>query len=225
MEHFYNTVQKMQGLLRKASKEVDELAVKDMIEPLDGIELQKKLELATAKFELASLYLRRLCEQVSPGTGGYARRPLLVPMEVTRTVSVMHYTWLHICLNTVLPHCRFQTPAWLTDSIHRLLDNYAATGRQLPFYRRNAVLVIDEHSDIDKRNIYDQDNKGFKAVSNALKGRIFPDDNQYDLGMLFLAKRCDEYATHIVVMEAEDLPQFLTSYNHTPIWKNPYSDD
>ncbi len=34
--------------------------------------------------------------------------------------------WLHIRLDTLLPHCRYQTPDYLSDTISRLLDMFEA---------------------------------------------------------------------------------------------------
>jgi hypothetical protein len=42
--------------------------------------------------------------------------------------------------------------------------------------------VVDEHSSINCRRVFDQDNKGWKAIPNALKGRVIPNDDQYSLG-------------------------------------------
>ena len=115
-------------------------------------------------------------------------------------------------LNTLLPHCRFQTPNWLSDTIRRLLDDYERSGGTLPYFKSGAILCIDEYSSIESRTVYDQDNKGYKAVSNALKGRLFPDDNQYDLGLVLLSRKSGENVTHITVMDMEDLAQFLSSH-------------
>ena len=82
------------------------------------------------------------------------------------------------------PHCRYQTPLWLTDTIRRLLDGFEAGGNTVPYFRERAMLVIDEHSEIAGRRVFDQDNKGWKAVCNALKGRAIPDDDQYNAGRI-----------------------------------------
>ena len=190
----------------------------------DPNKIQRTLETIADEFERATLELRRLCECSSPGTGGYMRRPWLASIQIAGSVEMLEYTWLHIQINTLLPHCRYQTPAWLTDTIRRLLDVYAASGRQLPFYKNRAALVIEEYSDIDNRKIFDQDNKGWKAVSNALKGRLFPDDDQYDLGLVLLSRRSSECVTHITVMDMEDLGQFLSSHVIGPIGRNGYFD-
>ena len=190
----------------------------------DPSKVQRRLETVADEFERATLELRVLCEQASSGTGGYAHKPRMRQMQIAGSVDMLEYEWLHIRLNTLLPHCRYQPPAWLTDTICRLLDEYAASGRQLPFYRSRAALVIEEHSDISGRSIYDQDNKGWKAVSNAMKGRLFPDDNQYDLGIVLLSRRSQENVTHITVLDLDSLPQYLTSYALGPIWKNAFFD-
>lgn len=109
--------------------------------------LQKTLEQTMEYFESAALELRRLCEQYSPGTGGFSKKSVLPAMDVTGSVEEFGYGWLHITLNTLLPHCRYQNPNWLADTISRLLDGYVACGKELPFYRR-ALLVIDEHTTI-----------------------------------------------------------------------------
>lgn len=140
--------------------------------------LQKTLEQTMEQFERTTLELRRLCERYSPGAGGFAHRPALPYMDITGSVEAFGYGWLHITLHTLLPHCRYQTPNWLSDTIRRLLDEYETCGKKLPFYSR-AMLVIDEHTSIEGRHIYDQDNKGWKAISNAIKGRLIPDDDQH----------------------------------------------
>lgn len=111
--------------------------------------LQKTLEQTMEHFESAALELRRLCEQYSPGTGGFSKKSVLPAMDVTGSVEEFGYGWLHITLNTLLPHCRYQNPNWLADTISRLLDGYVACGKELPFYRR-ALLVIDEHTTISR---------------------------------------------------------------------------
>lgn len=69
--------------------------------------LQKTLEQTMEHFESAALELRRLCEQYSPGTGGFSKKSVLPAMDVTGSVEEFGYGWLHITLNTLLPHCRY----------------------------------------------------------------------------------------------------------------------
>ena len=95
--------------------------------------LQKTLEQTMEQFENAALELRRLCEQYSPGVGGFAKKNYLPAIDVTGSVEEFGYGWLHITLNTLLPHCRYQSPNWFSDTISRLLDGYEACGKNCRF--------------------------------------------------------------------------------------------
>lgn len=174
--------------------------------------LQKTLEQTSGCFERSTLELRRLCETYAPGVGGYQRKPALPQMEAAGYVEAFGYGWLHICLNTLLPHCRYQTPDWLTDTIRRLLDDYEGGGNKLPFFHR-AMLVIDEHSGIEGRHIFDQDNKGWKAVSNALKGRLIPDDDQHTLAVALVSARREIPACHVTLMDQADTADFFAMHS------------
>lgn len=175
--------------------------------------LQKTLEQTMDHFERSTIELRRLCERNATGVGGFARKNSLPPVEVTGYVEQFGYGWLHITLNTLLPHCRYQSPNWLSDTISRLLDTYEAGGKKLPFYKR-AMLVIDEHSDIAGRHIFDQDNKGWKAVSNAIKGRLIPDDDQYTLAVTLLSTKVrDEDKCHITLLDLADAADFFAVHS------------
>ena len=160
-------------------------------------------------FEKATLELRLLCERNCPGAGDLGRKPLAPKREVTGYVEKLGYSWLRIQINTLLPHCRYQTPAWLTDTIRRLLDDYESGGSVLPYYEQ-ALLVIDEHADIADRRVFDQDNKGWKAVSNALKGRLIPDDDQYTLNVALLSTRSEETSCHITILDMADASDFFS---------------
>lgn len=174
--------------------------------------LQKTLEQTSDYFERSTLELRALCESYAPGVGGYRRRPELPRMEVSGSVELFGYGWLHIRLNTLLPHCRYQTPGWLTDTIRRLLDDFECAGRKLPFFQR-AMMVIDEHSAIDGRHIFDQDNKGWKAISNALKGRLMPDDDQYTLSVALLSTKSNTPTCHISLLPQADAADFFAQHS------------
>ena len=171
--------------------------------------LQRTLEQTMENFEQSVLELRRLCERYSPGVGGYGRRPVVTALPVIGRVELLCEDWLHIRLNTLLPHCRFQTSGWLMDTIRRLLDEYEAQGKALPRYER-ALMVIDEHSAISGRHVFDQDNKGWKAVNNAVKGRLIPDDDQYTLNVALLSQVSREATCHITLLEQRDAADFFS---------------
>ena len=83
---------------------------------------------------------------------------------------------------------------------------------KLPYFQR-AMLVIDEHSSTEGRHIYDSDNKGWKAVSNALKGRLFPDDDQYTLALSLLSTRSTENVCHITLLDLADAADFFAVHS------------
>ena len=174
--------------------------------------LQKALEQTMDYVERTTLELRRLCESYAPGVGGYSHKSPAPKMEVTGYVEQFGYGWLHIVLHTLLPHCRYQTPAWLSDTLRRLLDEYEGCGKKLPFFQR-AMLVIDEHSGVNGRHIFDQDNKGWKAISNALKGRLIPDDDQYTLSISLLSTRSGESLCHITLLDMADAADFFAVHS------------
>jgi len=175
-------------------------------------QLQKVLEQVSNQTEHAALAVRKLCEKHSPGVGGYGNKPVLPRMEAAGFVETFGYGWLHIQLNTLLPHCRYQTAEWLSDTVRRLLDEYEAGGCKLPFFNR-AMLVIDEHCGIKGRHIFDQDNKGWKSVSNAIKGRLIPDDDQHTLALALLSTRSELDICHITLLDLADAADFFAYHS------------
>ena len=133
MNSLKQDVARMQELIAGAFQQAGGLAVLAGSGQPDTERLQKTLEQTAAQLERAALELRRLCETHSPGAGGYGVRPAAPVMEASGLVETFGYGWLHIQLNTLLPHCRFQTPEWLTDTIRRLLDEYESGGSELPW--------------------------------------------------------------------------------------------
>ena len=74
---------------------------------------------------------------------------------------------------------------------------------------KQMLLVIDEHSDVDGRHVFDQDNKGWKAVSNALKGLVIDDDDQYHLSVHMMSSRSAENVCHISLVLPESEEEFF----------------
>lgn len=93
-------------------------------------------------------------------------------------------------------------------TLERLLDGYAQH-HQLPWFSK-ALLVIDEWSNIQNRRVYDQDNKGWKAIPNILKGRVLADDDQYRLEIALLSRQDEQPSCHIFILPAEDADAFFT---------------
>jgi len=211
MTDFKKDVAQMQSLVNSAFISTGALAALTDGSSTSPEKLQKQLETTASELEYAALKLRVLCEKHCPGLGGYGRRPILKAVETSGYAELSEWGWLQITVYTLLPHCRFQPPTWLSDTIGRILDEYEAQGMRLPFFER-AMLVIEEQSDIDGRHIFDQDNKGWKAVSNALKGRLFPDDDQYTLDVSLLSVRSNSNLCKITILDREYASDFFSVF-------------
>ena len=170
--------------------------------------LRKALEQTIGSFELATVELRQLCERYMPPAGNPGKKATIPRRDITGSVELIEYQWLHITINTLLPSAAYQTPVWLSDTIRRLLDEYESGGHSLPYYRA-ALMVIEERSDIEWRRVFDQDNQGYKTISNAIKGRLIPDDDQYTLGVALLSARSNENACHITLLDSADAADYF----------------
>lgn len=160
------TLQQIQSITFDAYKSSGQAAAL-LGEPASSPEaITRTLEQTAASLEQGTVELRGLCESCLPELLTIGRKPVLPPLEVAGTISVNEFGWLMLELNTLLPHCRFSTPAWLTDTITRLLDQHERRQGKLPMLDR-ALLVIEEFCDVDSRNVFDQDNKGWKSGSGA----------------------------------------------------------
>ena len=179
------------------------------IAALGGENVAAQLERLNAALEHAAVLSRNTLEQARPCVdflqGGKPPAPCV---DIGGTVRLLDGRWLHIRLDTLLPHCRYQVPAYLSDTITRLLDGFGQGGGKLPYYEK-ATLVIDEHCSRKTRTVFDQDNKGWKAVPNALKGRLFPDDDQFSLGTALLSTECGSAECNIYLLPAGDEGEFF----------------
>ena len=180
------------------------------IAAIGGGNVIPQMERLTAALERAVVLSRNTLELQRPCVeflqGG---KPVLPHTAIGGTIRLLNGHWLHIRLDTLLPHCRFQSPGYLADTITRLLDSFGENGRRLPYYKK-ALLVMDEHCSCESRTVYDQDNKGWKAVPNALKGRLFPDDDQFSLGVALLSAESEELWCDIYVLPADDAWEFFS---------------
>ena len=184
---------------------------------IDCAKIAQILDELSCQFEKSTVALRNLCEKARPNVETGFKKPPLPTIKISGSVHVNEYGWLHITLNALLPHCRFQSPAYLTDTIIRLLDEYEHRGNDLPRFKE-AVMVIDEHCDIDSRVIYDNDNKGYKAVSNAVKGRIIQDDDQFTLGIALISTRDKIPSCHVYLLPPDGLSDlFYLKYTDNSI--------
>ena len=96
----------------------------------------------------------------------------------------------------------------VNDKVRSVTFDVERRNGKLPLLEE-ALLMIDEHCDIAARQVYDQDNKAWKAISNALKGRVVADDDQYSLGVCLLSRRSSEAECHIYVLPVQDAGDFF----------------
>ncbi|MDD6236683.1 MAG: hypothetical protein PUB00_04815 [Clostridiales bacterium] len=72
-----------------------------------------------------------------------------------------------------------------------------------------SIHAIIEHCNFECSEGFDHDNKGFKAVQNALKGRLFPDDDQFELSLGLFTVLDPEMSCHIYIMPESDASDFM----------------
>ena len=206
MEIPAKTISEMQRQVDACSAYIDALA--------QGCRTPEKvnalLDAAMQKIELCCIDLRRLCERVRPtlpplrfGSAHYHTEKIYG--EVTR----MDTGWMDIRLNALLPHCRVSGGTqYITDTIIRLLDAFQAAGGELPLWDKAFTAIVEHRLDAGC-GAFDHDNKGFKAVANALKGRLFPDDNQFELSLGLFTVQDEESCCHIYVLPFGEAGDFL----------------
>ena len=207
-EDFRNDVLTMREYLFNAVKAADQLKAVSEGAPMSSASMQQTLEKASGQFEYAALELRKICERYCAGIGGYPKQSLIETAHPTGKVELVEGRWVQITLNTLLPHCRFHSPIWLSDTIRRLLTEYERGHGKLPFFPK-AVLVIEEACSIGGRRIFDQDNKGWKAVSNAIKGKLIPDDDQFSLSIALRSVFSDENCCRILIGPEDETPEII----------------
>ena len=188
-ERFAKEMKKIQSVISRALQKANTLTAVADGGKMNPEKLQLTLEETAYFFESATLYLRALCETQMPGAGGYGRRDGLEFQLPSGHIEIAGAGWVHMQLDTLLPHCRYMPATWLTDTVRQLLTAY--------MQRTNF------------RHVFDQDNKGWKAVSNALKGLVIDDDDQYHLSVHMMSSRSAENVCHISLVLPESEEEFF----------------
>ncbi|MCL2637508.1 MAG: hypothetical protein FWD48_03975 [Oscillospiraceae bacterium] len=129
------------------------------------------------------------------------------------SVEIIGESWLHLRIEMLLPsdknHVEIRR---LSNTVTKLLDLQSEYAGYLPQYEQ-ALLVIIEHTSPEKAQSYDHDNKGYRAIPNALKGRIFDDDNQFTMSLgLFSVHEENDPHCDIYVIPVEDIADFAAHY-------------
>lgn len=198
-----NLITTMQHHLDAANKYLNELA-----KGYRSAEKQNTLlDAAMQQVELCCIDMRNLCEKSRPNIPAYGNR-VYNSKEIFGEVTQLNNGWIDIRLNALLPHCRMiGGTQYVFDSITRLLDTYRKNGGVIPCFEK-AYMVIVEHCPVDCSGAFDNDNKGFRGVINALKGRLFPDDNQFELALGLFTVIDEESCCHIYVTPFDEAGDF-----------------
>lgn len=173
--------------------------------PPDSERFNNLLEVALQQQEMACIEMRRLYEQLRSSEREENTRTAKGKIsEIYGEISVTPEGWVHIKLNSLLPHCRVVSGTqFVSDSLLRLLNEISFDGVKLPFFRK-AFLGIIEFCPRDVSDVFDHDNKGFKAVQNVLKGRLFPDDDCFELSLGLFTELREESCCHIYVLPDDE---------------------
>lgn len=138
----------------------------------------------------------------------YEDKLKLTQKTVTQIAGEIELTaegWVHILLNSLLPHCKYKNNTYLFDTLKRLLEEFE---NPLPRFDK-AFMAIVECCNYDSRRVYDQDNKGWKMIANAIKGRLIEDDDQFHLDIGLFAKYSQDLACHIYILPEVNLNDFM----------------
>ena len=152
--------------------------------------------------------LENLCVKSRNILGGYCcqdfdysnKKVNEIVSDIAGEIDITHDGWLKITLNTLLPNCKYKISNYISDTINRLIENY---GDNLPYFE-TAFMAIVEYCNEENHNALDNDNKGWKMIPNALKGRVIEDDNQFILSMGLFTKISDEMRCEIYIMPQDE---------------------
>lgn len=209
MDHSFSSdsVAEMQRRLASCQKYIDALGKGC----LSDDKTNTLLDAAMQQIELCCIRMRHLCEHIRPPTE-WQRSGRFIHREIFGSVTVSENNWVDIRLDALLPHCTvIGGTQYVADSITRLLDHYSACARELPMFDK-AYVAIAEHCSPVHNGAFDQDNKGFKGVINALKGRLFRDDDQFELALGLFTVEDWEECCHVYVIPFEDVADFMTEF-------------
>lgn len=129
--------------------------------------------------------------------------------NVTGSIEVTFEGWIHISLNTILPSSKHKVTNYIGDTVSRLLKDYSG---DLPYFE-SAFLAIVDHCNNENHTSLDNDNKAWKMIPNAIKGRVIEDDNQFVLSIGLFAKSSENAHCDIYIMAPEDTWNFMQMLN------------
>ena len=177
--------------------------------PSDAPERSRTADETLCAAETAVLAARRAFGgMMEKGRQGKPLRLVPRSAEVTGAVKVTREGWTVIRLDTMLQNARRRTTGYIENSILELLKQWRGSGGVLPWYR-HAFVVITEHTDRKSGNVYDPDNREWKTVTNALKGVLFEDDDQFTVSLILDTVPDGRGYTEIAVLPYHEAATYL----------------
>lgn len=186
------------------------LARKLELMPADAPERSRIADETLSAAETAVLTSRRVFGgMLEKGRQGKPLRLAPHSAEVTGSLVVTHEGWTVIRLDTLLQNARRRTTGYIENSILELMKQWHGCGGVLPWYR-HAFVIITEHTDSKIGNVYDPDNREWKAVTNALKGVLFEDDDQFTVSLILDTIPDSNCYTEIAVLPYHEASTYLS---------------
>ena len=177
--------------------------------PSDAPERSRTADETLCAAETAVLAARRAFGgMMEKGRQGKPLRLVPRSAEVTGSVKVTREGWTVIQLDTLLQNARRRTTGYIENSILELMKQWRGSGGVLPWYR-HAFVVITEHTDRKSGNVYDPDNREWKTVTNALKGVLFEDDDQFTVSLILDTVPDGRGYTEITVLPYHEAAAYL----------------
>ena len=203
MKHFNDTITKLQEDTTKIQGKLNDLKKSNSVSPAV---IERGIDDYICGLETLCIRSRILLDGYRKANVGSECCTINGSIStIAGTVEVTHDGWLHITLNTLLPNCRYKTSGYVGDTLCRLMDSYNS---ELPYFE-TAFLAIVEYCNNKNHNALDNDNKGWKTIPNALKGRVIQDDSQFMLSIGLFAKISEDVRCEIYVLPPEDGSIFM----------------
>ena len=164
------------------------------------------------QLEHACLDARRTAERNREASGMMESKPEIELSPPYGEVEITPKGWIRLALDFPLPGRSFLSGTqYLTDCVRRLLDQRRD---DLPFFA-SAFTAVVEHIGPSIQGPFDHDNKPFQSIINALKGMVFPDDNQLQMSLGLFSLPDGKENCEVFILPLSEAPTFLKFYLET----------
>ena len=164
------------------------------------------------QLEHACLDARRTAERNREASGMMESKPEIELSPPYGEVEITPEGWIRLALNFPLPGRSFLSGTqYITDCVRRLLEQKREI---LPFFA-SAFTAVVEHSGPGIRGPFDHDNKPFQSIINALKGMVFPDDNQLQMSLGLFSFPDGKEQCEVFILPLSQAPAFLNFHLET----------